>query len=377
MRTGLLLCGLAGGNAVQVSRALNEFRSGQRPERYGLTSAPWFNPSAFPSASEIVLAGWDVRGPLSDHLSPGSFTRGLRSERDATVGDEEVPASGESVADECERITGQVLDFQRRSGVEDVTVINCSTPAPRVDSELLQLSAADIAAQRASALPSSLVYAFAALRSGATYIDFTPSQTLEFASVLQSSVDLGVPVAGRDGATGQTFLKNLVASALAARGLTARSWYSANILGNRDGLALSDPSTAETKMMDKAWGLSGISGLSSSEHLVDIRHIPALGDVKEAWDSATFEGFLGTSVELRLNWRGEDSPLAAQMILDLCRLMPATREAHGGGLRSDLAFFFKRPLGVLPASPITHLGQLIRANPSILSCSVAEAIDGL
>jgi len=40
-----------------------------------------------------------------------------------------------------------------------------------------------------------------------------------------------VPVAGRDGKTGQTYLKVVLASAFKARSLFVDGWYSMNILG--------------------------------------------------------------------------------------------------------------------------------------------------
>ena len=50
-----------------------------------------------------------------------------------------------------------------------------------------------------------------------------------------------MPVAGRDGKTGQTYFKVVLASALKARNLLVDgwySWYSLNILGNADGANL-------------------------------------------------------------------------------------------------------------------------------------------
>jgi len=41
--------------------------------------------------------------------------------------------------------------------------------------------------------------------------------------------------------TGQTLLKSVLAQTFATRRLRVRGWYSANILGNHDGLMLSDP----------------------------------------------------------------------------------------------------------------------------------------
>jgi len=58
-------------------------------------------------------------------------------------------------------------------------------------------------------------------------------------------------VAGRDGKTGQTYLKVVLASAFKARSLFVDGWYSLNILGNSDGENLMDPAHASAKLKNK------------------------------------------------------------------------------------------------------------------------------
>ena len=64
----------------------------------------------------------------------------------------------------------------------------------------------------------------------------------------------GVPVAGKDGKTGQTMMKTVLAPAFRSRALRVEGWYSTNILGNRDGLALDDPASLQSKLAHQGAG---------------------------------------------------------------------------------------------------------------------------
>ena len=60
-----------------------------------------------------------------------------------------------------------------------------------------------------------------------------------------------MPIAGKDLKTGQTLLKTVIAPMLKARMLGLNGWFSTNILGNRDGEVLDDPSSFKTKEESK------------------------------------------------------------------------------------------------------------------------------
>jgi myo-inositol-1-phosphate synthase len=66
--------------------------------------------------------------------------------------------------------------------------------------------------------------------------------------MVNEAVKAGAPLCGRDGKTGQTYLKVVLASALKARNLRVDGWYSLNILGNEDGKNLADPKRAAGKL---------------------------------------------------------------------------------------------------------------------------------
>ena len=65
-----------------------------------------------------------------------------------------------------------------------------------------------------------------------------------------------------------------------------------------------------------------------------------------AWDYVHFEGFLGARMAMQFTWQGNDSALAAPLVLDLARLAAFAKAKDESGLLPHLAGFFKNPAGV-------------------------------
>jgi myo-inositol-1-phosphate synthase len=206
-----------------------------------------------------------------------------------------------------------------------------------------------------------MVFSLAALRCGLPMINFT-SNEVEIPLVLRDARKRGVPLCGRDGKTGQTYLKVVLASALKARNLFIDGWYSLNILGNADGANLMEPGHGEGKLKNKTEILDEILGYrvgdryTSASHKVLIDYYPPRGDAKEAWDVIDFLGLFDLPMSLRLNLQGRDSILAAPLVLDLARWMAAVQLTGKSGPIPELGFFFKRPVGDDP--PLTYEDQL-------------------
>ncbi len=217
------------------------------------------------------------------------------------------------------------------------------------------------AAADAGILPD-LAYTVAAVQSGLPVVNFTPN-IVEFPVVVNSAVKQGVPLAGRDGKTGQTYLKVVLASALKARNLLVDGWYSLNILGNADGANLMDPNRAAGKLRNKTNLLDDILGYQVGEkygsptHKVRIDYYPPRGDAKEAWDAIDFKGLFGLPMSIRLNLQGRDSVLAAPLALDLARWAAALQMAGRSGPVPELGFYFKNTVGASP--PLTFQDQII------------------
>src|SRR6187402_2300470 len=101
------------------------------------------------------------------------------------------------------------------------------------------------------AIPSSMVYAYAALREGLPFANAAPNLTADIPAMLELAAQTKAPLAGNDMKTGQTLIKTIIAPGLKARLIGVRGWYSTNILGNRDGEVLDDPESFKTKEESK------------------------------------------------------------------------------------------------------------------------------
>ncbi|HIJ21029.1 MAG TPA: hypothetical protein HPP58_08280, partial [Deltaproteobacteria bacterium] len=145
----------------------------------------------------------------------------------------------------------------------------------------------DLMGENGAGILPDLSYVVAAIDAGIPVINFTPN-TVELPGICDLAVARGVPIAGRDGKTGQTYFKVVLASALKARGLYVDGWYSLNILGNADGLNLMNPDHAcgkldnKTRLLDDILGYPVGERYGQSAHKVHIDYYPPRGDAKEA-----------------------------------------------------------------------------------------------
>ena len=61
-----------------------------------------------------------------------------------------------------------------------------------------------------------MLYAYAAIAEGIPYGNFTPSVSADIPALIEFAERQKVPIAGKDGKTGQTFIKTVLAPALKA-----------------------------------------------------------------------------------------------------------------------------------------------------------------
>jgi myo-inositol-1-phosphate synthase len=153
-----------------------------------------------------------------------------------------------------------------------------------------------------------------------------------------------VPVAGKDGKTRQTFIKTVLAPALRSRALKVDGWYSTNILGNRDGLALSNTDSLASKIKTKGSVLDDILGYDVEDHSIDSRYYKPRSDNNEAWDNIDISGFLGQSMSIKVNFLCKDSILAAPLAIEIARCLDLAAQRGEGGIQEQLSVFFKLPM---------------------------------
>jgi myo-inositol-1-phosphate synthase len=142
-------------------------------------------------------------------------------------------------------------------------------------------------------------------------------------------------------------VKTVLASGLRARALKVAGWFSSNILGNRDGQALHDPDSLQSKLDTKGSVLDSILGYPVEDHVVAIHYYRPRGDEKEAWDTIDLVGFLGRPMQLKVNFLCRDSILAAPIVLDLVLfldLAQRSQQLRGLGIQEWLSFYFKSPI---------------------------------
>lgn len=197
----------------------------------------------------------------------------------------------------------------------------------------------------------SMIYAYAALKSGVPFINGAPNLTTDIPALASLAVEKGVPIGGKDFKTGQTLMKTIVAPGLKARLLGLRGWFSTNILGNRDGEVLDDPESFKTKEESKLSVLEYILQpdlypelYSNFYHKVRINYYPPRGDNKEGWDNIDIFGWLGYPMQIKIDFLCRDSILAAPIVLDLVLFTDLAQRCGMKGIQEWLSFYFKSPM---------------------------------
>lgn len=196
----------------------------------------------------------------------------------------------------------------------------------------------------------SMIYAYAALKLGVPFANGAPNLTCDIPALIELARYTNTPIGGKDFKTGQTLMKTIVAPGLHARALGVRGWFSTNILGNRDGYVLDNPENFKTKEVSKLSVLDEIFKPENSPelygelyHKVRINYYPPHGDNKESWDNIDIFGWLGYSMQIKINFLCRDSILAAPIVLDLALLLDLAKRAEMSGIQEWLSFYFKSP----------------------------------
>jgi myo-inositol-1-phosphate synthase len=261
---------------------------------------------------------------------------------------------GKNKKDLADQLRADIQRFKTENGCSRVVMVWCGSteiymtesPAHQsVDAFERGLEAND------ETIPSSMIYAYAAIKEGIPYANAAPNLSADIPALLQLALDTGSPIAGKDLKTGQTLIKTIIAPGLKARLIGVEGWYSTNILGNRDGEVLDDPESFKTKEESKKSVLDYILQPSLYPdlykdlcHLVRINYYPPRGDNKEGWDNIDIFGWLGYKMQLKINFLCRDSILAAPIVLDTALFLDLARRAGMSGIQEWLSFYYKSPM---------------------------------
>jgi myo-inositol-1-phosphate synthase len=311
------------------------------------------NPGNLAESAHATLAGVEsfpvaTIDALRPDLERIAITRGVLrgggAAVDALAGDQRAAGAAGTAREQLARLVADLRAFARG---EPTVVVNLTSTEPTPAAPLLEWDAA--ALRRAiddddPRIQASTLYALAAIETGCPHANFTPSSGASLPAVVEIAREKGVPLAGRDGKTGETLLKTALAPMFPIRALTVEGWYGTNILGNTDGLVLADPENKASKITSKKGVLEGILGYPT-EGDVRIDYFKPLADHKVAWNFIQFRGWGGHRMRMQFTWEGTDSVLAAPLVLDIARLVLLAQQRGESGPIGALGLFFKTPEG--------------------------------
>jgi myo-inositol-1-phosphate synthase len=349
---------------------MGTIRLGKRTE----ARAPKINEFApLADLNDIVFGGWDI---FEDDCYAAARTAGvlepsqLESIRGELEAIKPMPAvfdqryvkrlsgpnvkKGQNKQDLAEQLIADIRAFKKKHGCDRLvmTWAGSTEVFMKETAAHASIESFEKAMQKNDAdIPSSMIYAYAALREGIPFTNAAPNLTADVPALQQLAAENGAPLCGNDMKTGQTLIKTIIAPGLKARLLGVNGWYSTNILGNRDGEVLDDPESFKTKEESKKSALDYIFQphlypdlYGDLTHVVRINYYPPRGDNKEGWDNIDLIGWLGYPMQLKINFLCRDSILAAPIVLDTALFMDLAKRAKMSGIQEWLSFYFKAPM---------------------------------
>jgi myo-inositol-1-phosphate synthase len=325
------------------------------------------------SLDDVVFGGWDI---FEDNCYEAAKTAGvldadlleqIRPELEAikpwpAVFDRKYVKrldgpnvkKGKNKRDLADQVRADIQKFKKDHGLARRVMVWCGstevymTESPAhatVESFEKALEASD------DTIPSSMIYAYAAIKEGIPYANAAPNLSADIPALIQLAQQTGSPLCGKDLKTGQTLIKTIIAPGLKSRLIGVEGWYSTNILGNRDGEVLDDPESFKTKEESKKSVLDYIFQPNLYPdlyeklcHVVRINYYPPRGDNKEGWDNIDIFGWLGYKMQLKINFLCRDSILAAPIVLDSALFLDLAKRAGMSGIQEWLSFYYKSPM---------------------------------
>ena len=385
-KLGILLVGLgavsttviAGVHAIRKKLAppigslteLGTVRLGKRTEGRSPRIREIFD---LPTLDDIVFGGWDIfeedcysAARTAGVLEPSLLDQ-LRPDLEAVrpmpaVFDQQYVKrldgpnvkKGKTKKDLANQLIDDIRRFKERHGCARLVLVWCGSTEVYMKESAVHQSIEALERgleQNDPSIPSSMIYAYAAIKEGIPYANAAPNLSADIPALLDLAAQTKSPLAGKDLKTGQTLIKTIVAPGLKARLLGVAGWYSTNILGNRDGEVLDDPESFKTKEESKKSVLDYIfqphlyPGLYDDlHHVVRINYYPPRGDNKEGWDNIDLVGWLGYPMQLKINFLCRDSILAAPIVLDTALFLDLAKRADMSGIQEWLSFYFKSPM---------------------------------
>lgn len=313
-----------------------------------------FEDSAYDAARKAGVLSKDHLEPLKDELSavrplPAVFDQRYVKKLSGTN-----VKKGGTKMDLAEALIRDIEDFKKKNALRDCVMIWCGSTEVYLEPTAVHASMESLEQglrNNDDGIPSSMIYAYAALKAGIPYANGAPNLSADVAAIRDAAAKTGVPITGKDFKTGQTLMKTILAPGLKARLLGVEGWYSTNILGNRDGEVLDDPESFKSKEVSKKSVLEYIlqpqlypTLYGNIHHVVRINYYPPRGDNKEGWDNIDIFGWMGYKMQIKIDFLCRDSILAAPIVLDLALFLDLSKRAGLKGIQEWLSFYWKSPM---------------------------------
>ncbi|MEM9659772.1 MAG: inositol-3-phosphate synthase, partial [Planctomycetota bacterium] len=297
-KLGLWLVGARGGVATTAMLGLFAQRKGLAGPAGLVTELPQFAHLSLPSWEDFVVGGHEIRSgavidqlhrfsrqnrvlsadlidscaaelrQADDEIRPGMLWQvGPRIAEMSDLPETSIDTTGQAAVD---RIQADLSAFQRRHSLDSVVVVNLASTEATPPPDQWPAAWNDVQRQLGRndcPLPASSLYAIAAFELGFPFVNFTPSLGALPEGIEELALLRGACHAGRDGKTGETLLKSVLAPMFASRNLEVMSWVGHNIFGNLDGKVLDDPRNKSSKVASKDQLLGEILGYSPQSHI--------------------------------------------------------------------------------------------------------------
>ncbi len=326
---------------------------------------------------DLVFGGWDLS---DDDLAKAASVHGvLGREHAEAVGpvlSQLRPWPAVANADFCRNVVGSnvvgyarlreqveavradLRAFRADRSLDAVVVVNLASTErwPDLDDPSFATPEAFEAAVDADAavIPPAMVYAYAALLEGMPHVNFTPSVAKDVPALLELARRRGVPVTGKDGKTGQTLLKTVIAPGAAQPGPAGGRVVLHQHPRQPRRPRARRPLVAAEQARHQGLGARRHPGLPGRGPPGAHRLYRPRGDDKEAWDNIDVTGFLGQPMQIKVNLLARGSVLAAPLGVGLVRLLDLAAQRGESGAQEQLGYFFKAPVTDDPATRPEH-----------------------
>ncbi len=312
-----------------------------------------FHDSAYDAAMNAGVLDKDLLNQLSEPLASLKPMAAVFEQNYVKRITGENVKTGKNKMDLAEQLIADIARFKSENDCARLVMVWCASTEIYIEESAIHASLESFEKAMYDNDPfiaPSMIYAYAALKSGVPFANGAPNLTVDIPALTELADKTKMPICGKDFKTGQTLMKTILAPGLKSRMLGLDGWYSTNILGNRDGEVLDDPENFKSKEVSKLSVLEHIFQpevypdlYGNFSHVVRINYYPPRGDNKEGWDNIDIFGWLGYKMQIKIDFLCRDSILAAPLALDLALFMDLAQRAGMKGVQEWLSFYFKAP----------------------------------